>query len=97
MSTALALAHASDRIAEPALRVRLNGRRAREADPVATAVSLNVLTCGSVDDGKSTLIGRLLWDTDGLPADQRTRLERSPKFFHHQQHLAREPIGSCPS
>ena len=79
MSTALALAHASDRIAEPALRVRLNGRRAREADPVATAVSLNVLTCGSVDDGKSTLIGRLLWDTDGLPADQRTRLERSPK------------------
>jgi len=23
---------------------------------------LNVLTCGSVDDGKSTLIGRLLWD-----------------------------------
>ena len=43
------------------------------------AASLNVLTCGSVDDGKSTLIGRLLWDTDGLHADQRARLERSPK------------------
>ena len=24
---------------------------------------LRVLTCGSVDDGKSTLIGRLLYDT----------------------------------
>ena len=43
------------------------------------AASLNVLTCGSVDDGKSTLIGRLLWDTDGLHADQRATLERSPK------------------
>ena len=41
--------------------------------------SLHVLTCGSVDDGKSTLIGRLLWDTAGLPADQREQLERSPK------------------
>src|SRR4029079_13317726 len=39
----------------------------------------NVLTCGSVDDGKSTLIGRLLWDTDGLHADQRNKLQRSPK------------------
>jgi bifunctional enzyme CysN/CysC len=43
------------------------------------AGSLHVLTCGSVDDGKSTLIGRLLWDTDGLHADQRETLQRSPK------------------
>ena len=41
--------------------------------------SLHVLTCGSVDDGKSTLIGRLLWDAGGLHADQRETLERSPK------------------
>jgi bifunctional enzyme CysN/CysC len=27
-------------------------------------------TCGSVDDGKSTLIGRLLWDSRALPEDQ---------------------------
>ena len=26
------------------------------------AASFSLLTCGSVDDGKSTLIGRLLWD-----------------------------------
>ncbi len=31
---------------------------------------LRFLTCGSVDDGKSTLIGRLLYDTDLVPDDQ---------------------------
>ena len=30
---------------------------------------LRVLTCGSVDDGKSTLIGRLLADTGNVPSD----------------------------
>ena len=35
-----------------------------------------MLTCGSVDDGKSTLIGRMLWDASGLHADQREQLER---------------------
>ena len=30
---------------------------------------LRFLTCGSVDDGKSTLIGRLLHDCRALPAD----------------------------
>jgi sulfate adenylyltransferase subunit 1 (EFTu-like GTPase family) len=31
---------------------------------------LRFLTCGSVDDGKSTLIGRLINDTTGLFEDQ---------------------------
>ncbi|WP_395613006.1 adenylyl-sulfate kinase [Allosphingosinicella sp.] len=31
---------------------------------------LRLLTCGSVDDGKSTLIGRLLHDCQALPADK---------------------------
>lgn len=30
---------------------------------------LRFLTCGNVDDGKSTLIGRLLWDTNSVPSD----------------------------
>ncbi|EUA22894.1 50S ribosome-binding GTPase family protein [Mycobacterium xenopi 4042] len=30
---------------------------------------LRIATAGSVDDGKSTLIGRLLHDTDSLPLD----------------------------
>jgi bifunctional enzyme CysN/CysC len=32
---------------------------------------VHILTCGYVDDGKSTLIGRLLWDASDLPDDQR--------------------------
>jgi bifunctional enzyme CysN/CysC len=30
---------------------------------------IRLLTCGSVDDGKSTLIGRLLVETDSVPSD----------------------------
>jgi bifunctional enzyme CysN/CysC len=38
---------------------------------------LHLLTCGSVDDGKSTLIGRLLWDASDLYDDQRETINRS--------------------
>ena len=41
---------------------------------------LRLLTCGSVDDGKSTLIGRLLWDASDLYDDQRATIERSGKL-----------------
>ena len=34
-------------------------------------------TCGSVDDGKSTLIGRLLFDSKSIMEDQLAALERS--------------------
>src|SRR5210317_778176 len=37
---------------------------------------LRLLTCGSVDDGKSTLIGRLLYDSKLLFDDQLSALER---------------------
>ena len=37
---------------------------------------LRFLTCGSVDDGKSTLIGRLLYDTQLVLEDQLAALER---------------------
>jgi bifunctional enzyme CysN/CysC len=43
------------------------------------AASLEVLTCGSVDDGKSTLIGRMLWDASGLHADQRSSSSGEPR------------------
>ncbi len=39
--------------------------------------SLRILTCGSVDDGKSTLIGRLLWDATDLYDDQREMIAAS--------------------
>ena len=35
---------------------------------------LRFITCGSVDDGKSTLIGRLLHDSKALFVDQLTAL-----------------------
>jgi sulfate adenylyltransferase subunit 1 len=38
---------------------------------------LRFLTAGSVDDGKSTLIGRLLYDTDNILDDQLEAIERS--------------------
>ncbi len=38
---------------------------------------LRFLTAGSVDDGKSTLIGRLLYDTKAILADQLAAIERS--------------------
>ena len=40
----------------------------------ATKSLLRLTTCGSVDDGKSTLIGRLLYDAQGLFEDQRAGL-----------------------
>ncbi|KZK84780.1 Bifunctional enzyme CysN/CysC [Pseudovibrio sp. Ad13] len=40
---------------------------------------LRFITCGSVDDGKSTLIGRLLYDSKLLFDDQLATLERESK------------------
>lgn len=40
---------------------------------------LRFITCGSVDDGKSTLIGRLLWDTKLIFEDQLAALEVDSK------------------
>ncbi|MCB5202943.1 sulfate adenylyltransferase subunit CysN [Neorhizobium sp. T786] len=50
---------------------------AAEAVPAARDTRpLRLITCGSVDDGKSTLIGRLLWDTKAVKEDQAASLER---------------------
>ncbi|WP_416192251.1 sulfate adenylyltransferase subunit 1 [Neisseria sp. CCUG12390] len=43
----------------------------------ATAPLLRFITAGSVDDGKSTLIGRLLYDSKTLLTDQIAKLEAS--------------------
>ncbi|WP_423379431.1 sulfate adenylyltransferase subunit CysN [Burkholderia sp. LMG 32019] len=40
---------------------------------------LRFITCGSVDDGKSTLIGRLLYESNMLFDDQLTQLEADSK------------------
>jgi bifunctional enzyme CysN/CysC len=41
---------------------------------------LRFMTCGSVDDGKSTLIGRLLYDLGQVPDDQLAALERDSRL-----------------
>ena len=45
---------------------------------------LRFITCGSVDDGKSSLIGRLLFDTNLIFKDQLVQLENDSKRFGTQ-------------
>jgi bifunctional enzyme CysN/CysC len=47
----------------------------RAARAQQSGALVKLLTCGSVDDGKSTLIGRLLWDAAGVTDDQRVAIE----------------------
>jgi len=47
----------------------------RAARAQQSSALVKLLTCGSVDDGKSTLIGRLLWDAAGVTDDQRVAIE----------------------
>lgn len=49
---------------------------AEPAKVVRDSRPLRLITCGSVDDGKSTLIGRLLWDTKAVKEDQAATLAR---------------------
>jgi len=42
------------------------------------AAPIRLIACGSVDDGKSTLIGRLLHDAGAVPADQLAALGPDP-------------------
>jgi bifunctional enzyme CysN/CysC len=45
---------------------------------------LRLVTCGSVDDGKSTLIGRLLYEADLLPEDQLAALAEDSRRYGTQ-------------
>src|SRR5436305_10512913 len=45
---------------------------------------LRFITCGSVDDGKSTLMGRLLYESKMLFEDQLAALEADSKKFGTQ-------------
>jgi bifunctional enzyme CysN/CysC len=79
----------------------MNARRQRmsaRAMPASAALAVSqpqrdlagqvrVLTCGSVDDGKSTLIGRLLWDASDLFEDQRETLRKSTRRVLDGTHL----------
>jgi len=64
------MAHQSDLIADDILAYL----KAQEEKSM-----LRFITCGSVDDGKSTLIGRLLWDSKMIFEDQLAALEVDSK------------------
>jgi bifunctional enzyme CysN/CysC len=49
------------------------------ASDTAAVGLLRVLTCGSVDDGKSTLLGRLLFEAGAVPQDSLETLLRDSK------------------
>ena len=52
--------------------------------PAEASSLLRFMTCGSVDDGKSTLIGRLLHDTGSVPDDQLARLSSDSRRWGTQ-------------
>ncbi|VVE34750.1 sulfate adenylyltransferase subunit 1 / adenylylsulfate kinase [Pandoraea communis] len=69
-------------------------RRPRQAEQAGTIEAflekqrdqdlLRFITCGSVDDGKSTLIGRLLWEAQQLFDDQIVTLRSESKKYGTQ-------------
>ena len=62
---------------------RASAHAALERTPAAQSL-LRFLTCGSVDDGKSTLIGRLLYECGAVFEDQLGALDRDSKKFGTQ-------------
>jgi bifunctional enzyme CysN/CysC len=57
----------------------ITAERAVRIGTVDTRPGLRLLTCGSVDDGKSTLIGRLLYEQNLIFDDHLAALERDSK------------------
>ncbi len=51
----------------------------------ATKSLLRFMSCGAVDDGKSTLLGRLLYDTGSVPDDRLRALEADSKRYGTRQ------------
>ena len=46
--------------------------------------TLQLITCGSVDDGKSTLIGRLLYESKMIFDDQLAALHKEARSLEHR-------------
>ena len=56
---------------------------------------LKFITCGSVDDGKSTLIGHMLYDAKLLFADQKRALELDSKVGSRGGRFYITPVIFC--
>jgi sulfate adenylyltransferase subunit 1 len=53
------------------------GAKGQNGSEIDTSSALRLITCGSVDDGKSTLIGRLLVDSRSVLQDQLANVSKS--------------------
>ena len=62
---------------DPAVNAATAGAGATQETRNGTQAALRFMTCGSVDDGKSTLIGRLLVDSRAVLQDQLASVSRS--------------------
>ncbi len=60
-------------------------KAANPAASIGQKSLLSFLTCGSVDDGKSTLIGRLLYDSQLVAEDQLASLTKDSKIHGTQK------------
>ena len=73
----------ADPAAQPGTQapVDIHSAAAEQAHDIAVARKdiLRIATAGSVDDGKSTLIGRLLWESQMVFDDQLAALERDSR------------------
>jgi len=65
---------ATQSIATPSNSTRASSQNGSDVD---TQSALRFITCGSVDDGKSTLIGRLLVDSRSVMLDQLANVSKS--------------------
>ena len=60
---------------------KVNGNPRQPDAEAADRPILRFLTCGSVDDGKSTLIGRLLYDSELIADDTVASLEKDSRTY----------------
>ncbi len=74
---------AAERLRPPFAPAALPAAGAAHARRARDNGLLRFLTCGSVDDGKSTLIGRLLLDTKSILADTLHAIERTSRRRGH--------------
>ncbi len=69
--------HDAHQAASSAANSNLSASDRAESTSKPGSKALRLITCGSVDDGKSTLIGRLLWDTKSVSSDHAESLATS--------------------
>jgi len=77
--------HAQTPVATPFPVPAASGAPLAPSSPARSCGILRVITCGSVDDGKSTLIGRLLHETQSVHSDHLDAVRRASAARRSEQ------------